>query len=195
LFGFKQIRESFEFLKSFISNQIEEHEKTLEKSNIRDYIDGYLLEMKEREVKNEKGSFSKPLLVQNVRTFFAAGSESVKVTMDWAMALMALNPSIQAMVQQELDTVVGRDRAVSWSDRPHLPYCQAVMMETQRWASVVPLNVARRVLKATTIGGYFIPKNTLVVANFWAVNRDPNLWVDPEKFDPKRFLSEDEKYW
>ncbi|CAN7937834.1 unnamed protein product, partial [Ixodes hexagonus] len=41
------------------------------------------------------------------------------------------------------------------------------------------------------IGGYTIPKGTVVMANLWAVNMDPALWINPEKFDPYRFMEED----
>ncbi|KAG8198890.1 hypothetical protein JTE90_015104 [Oedothorax gibbosus] len=45
----------------------------------------------------------------------------------------------------------------------------------------------------TTIQGYKIHKGTTVTANFWAIHHDPNLWNDPDTFDPERFLSQDGK--
>ena len=41
--------------------------------------------------------------------------------------------------------------------------------------------------------GNLIPKNTLVLPNFWAIYRDPKLWTNPDQFNPDRFLTDDGK--
>ncbi|KAM7311523.1 putative cytochrome P-450 IIC5 [Ixodes scapularis] len=43
----------------------------------------------------------------------------------------------------------------------------------------------------TSIGKYFIPKGTMVLANVMGVHRDPELWANPDDFDPTRFLTAD----
>ncbi|CAG2121317.1 unnamed protein product [Medioppia subpectinata] len=43
----------------------------------------------------------------------------------------------------------------------------------------------------TTIDKYRIEKNTLVISNLWAIHMDPNVWQNPEVFDPKRFVTRD----
>lgn len=48
-------------------------------------------------------------------------------------------------------------------------------------------------MKDTWICGVFIPKNTTVIANFWAVNNDENIWEKPREFNPNRFLTGDGK--
>ena len=44
-----------------------------------------------------------------------------------------------------------------------------------------------------TIQGYKIPKDTQVLANFWALDNDPQLWHNPQQFNPERHLSADKK--
>ena len=53
-------------------------------------------------------------------------------------------PWIQAKVQEELDRVVGGDRFPGLADRTRLPYTEAVLMEVQRYAYVLPLGVRHR---------------------------------------------------
>ncbi|KAK8764722.1 hypothetical protein V5799_032671 [Amblyomma americanum] len=48
-----------------------------------------------------------------------------------------------------------------------------------------------QVAEDTTVGGYHVPKGTVLLANFWAVHQSPRLWKDPEVFDPSRFLRPD----
>ena len=50
-----------------------------------------------------------------------------------------------------------------------------------------------RALEDTYILNHFIPKDTLVLANFWAVHNDPKLWDKPDQFNPTRFLTDDGK--
>lgn len=52
---------------------------------------------------------------------------------------MVLFPEVQVKAQAELDTVVGRERLPSFSDRDSLPYVNAVWKEVLRWHTVVPL--------------------------------------------------------
>ena len=58
--------------------------------------------------------------------------------------LITRYPWIQAKVQEELDRVVGGDRCPGLADRTRLPYTEAVLMEVQRHAHVLPLGVRHR---------------------------------------------------
>ena len=48
-------------------------------------------------------------------------------------------------------------------------------------------------MEDTTVSKHFIPKDTLILANFWAVHYDSKIWKNPDQFDPTRFLSDDGK--
>jgi len=51
---------------------------------------------------------------------------------------MLLFPDIQKKAQDELDSVIGRDRLPTFEDRPRLPFVDAVCKEVLRWNPVVP---------------------------------------------------------
>lgn len=51
---------------------------------------------------------------------------------------MANYPEVQAKAQAEIDSVVGSDRLPEFSDRPNLPYVNAILLEVWRWQPVGP---------------------------------------------------------
>lgn len=59
---------------------------------------------------------------------------------------MVCYPDVLKKVQEELDVVIGRNRLPKLEDRPRLPYADAVLKETLRWNSVVPMGVSTQLL-------------------------------------------------
>ena len=74
---------------------------------------------------------------------------------------------MQSRAQAEIDQVIGRSRLPAYSDRPNLPYVDAVCKELLRWRLVLPLGVAHATTEDDVYNGYFIPKGTTVLPNTW----------------------------
>ncbi|KAH9039822.1 cytochrome P450 [Lactarius pseudohatsudake] len=104
---------------------------------------------------------------------------------------LILYPEVQKRAQAELDSVISRDRLPTYDDRPRLPYIEAMCKELMRWRMVTPVGLPHSPTDDDFYRGYFIPKGAVVIANGWAVLHDPELYPDPEAFNPDRFLNED----
>ncbi|GLT69331.1 hypothetical protein SLA2020_414900 [Shorea laevis] len=50
-----------------------------------------------------------------------------------------------------------------------------------------PLLVPHMSSDDCTVGGYDIPRNTMLLVNAWAIHRDPKVWDDATNFKPERF--------
>ncbi|GBM05664.1 Cytochrome P450 4V2, partial [Araneus ventricosus] len=61
--------------------------------------------------------------------------------------------------------------------------------ETLGLYPVVPV-IARETNQAFKALNYTVKKGTLCVILFWELHRDPEIFPDPEKFNPERFLPE-----
>ena len=103
---------------------------------------------------------------------------------------MVRNPEVAKKAQEELDRVVGKGRLPDFPDRDSLPYIDALMKELLRWNPPLPVSVANRVTQDDVYRGYSIPARATVISNVWAVFRDPNIYPDPEAFNPDRFLKD-----
>ena len=104
------------------------------------------------------------------------------------MSELILHPHVIKRAQEELDTVVDADRLVEESDLPKLHYLQAIVKETFRTHPPVPLSLPRESTHATKVLGYNLPEHTRQILNLFAIHRDPNVYENPDTFDPDRFL-------
>ncbi|GLJ22379.1 hypothetical protein SUGI_0421240 [Cryptomeria japonica] len=151
----KKVHNSFD---QVISKIIEEHQQRRrefhKESDTKDIID-VLLEMESldgREVTEEN-------IKAIVFDIFVAGIETTSTSLDWAMSAILKNPGVAKKMQEEIDSVVGRERTVNERDISSLEYVQCVVKETLR-----------------------------LIVNVWAIGRDPSLWEDPLEFKPERFM-------
>ncbi|PYI26719.1 cytochrome P450 [Aspergillus indologenus CBS 114.80] len=118
-----------------------------------------------------------------------AGSETTATTLNNWLLAMALNPAVVQRAQQEIDRVVGPDRLPSWEDEASLPYVRAIIKETLRWRPVNKFGMMHATSDDDWYDGYFIPKGSVVILNWWAIHRNPELHANPDEFQPERYLA------
>ncbi|PQQ16318.1 geraniol 8-hydroxylase [Prunus yedoensis var. nudiflora] len=106
------------------------------------------------------------------------------------MVELLRNPKKLSKAQEELEQVIGKGKPVEESDIARLPYLQAIIKETFWLHLTVPF-IPRRAEAGVAICGYIVPKGAQVLANAWAIGRDPGIWDNPTSFMPERFLGMD----
>ncbi|KAG2338809.1 cytochrome P450 [Suillus weaverae] len=126
-------------------------------------------------------------------SLFGAGSDTTAVAIMVVVMASACYPKAQEKVQEELDIVIGRDRAPTFDDYSSLPQIEAFMLECLRWRPVTTLGFAHRALTDIVYKGVCIPQGAIVFGNHWAISRDPSVYPNPDKFDPERWLNSDGK--
>ncbi|KAG2053934.1 cytochrome P450 [Suillus hirtellus] len=126
-------------------------------------------------------------------SLFGAGSDTTAVAVMVVVMAAACYPKAQEKVQEELDTVVGRDRAPTLDEYGSLPQIEAFMLECLRWRPVTTLGFAHRALTDIPYKDICIPDSAIVFGNHWTISRDPNIYPNPDQFDPERWLDGDGK--
>ncbi|XP_065295287.1 cytochrome P450 2J4-like [Dermacentor albipictus] len=136
--------------------------------------------------------FTEGRLVGNVTDYLLGATAVVALFLQSHVLNFAAHPdTLQEQVRQEIDRVVGRDRLPTWADHVRMPLTMATIWEMYRWKACTPFGIPRGVAEDTVIGGYHVPKGTVLLPNFWAVHQSTKLWKEPEKFDPSRFIGPD----
>lgn len=80
---------------------------------------------------------------------------------------MMLHPEVQRKAQEEIDRVIGENRLPLSADRENLPFVDAVVKEALRWHAVAPMSLPHTSTEDDVYGGYFIPKEAIIMTNIW----------------------------
>ncbi|XP_074471428.1 cytochrome P450 2K1-like isoform X2 [Sebastes fasciatus] len=167
--------------------------ETLNPQMCRGLVDAFLIRKQNLEESGITNShFHNENLMVTVQHLFAAGTDTTATTLRWALLLMAKYPKIQDQVQEELRRVIG-GRQVQVEDRKNLPFTDAVIHETQRLASIVPM-LTHKTSQDVTFQGHFIKKGTAVTPLLTSVLYDETEWENPHRFHPAHFLDKDGKF-
>uniref|UniRef100_A0A2N9H773 Cytochrome P450 n=1 Tax=Fagus sylvatica TaxID=28930 RepID=A0A2N9H773_FAGSY len=146
--------------------------------------------------KKEDGATS--LTINQVKVLLfdvvVGGADTTTTAVEWVMMELLYHPEVMRKVYEELAEIVGLNNLVEESHLPKLHYLDAVIKETFRLRPPLPFLLPRAPSQSTTIGGYYVPKDTRVMLNVWAIHRDPKLWENPLEFQPERFLNDPGKF-
>jgi cytochrome P450 len=118
-------------------------------------------------------------------TLFLAGHETTANLLTWTWYLLSQAPEAEQRLHAELDRVLG-GRLPRVEDLHALSFMERVIDESLRLYPPVWL-FGRRALEDTDLGGYAIPRDTVVSVSQWVTHHDPRWYPDPWRFDPDRW--------
>ncbi|XP_033227747.1 cytochrome P450 4C1-like isoform X2 [Belonocnema kinseyi] len=130
-----------------------------------------------------------------VNLMIVGAYETVAVSLEYLMLVLASYPDIQEKVYQELNHIYGKvipeNVSITTDDLKQMEYTERVIQESLRLFPTVPV-VLRKVEEDIKIeGGCIIPKGTTALCFITKIHRDEKYWPDPLKFDPDRFLPDE----
>jgi enediyne biosynthesis protein E7 len=142
----------------------------------------------EAEADPEFPEFDHQQVIDEMKQYMWAGTETTALTLAWSLYLLSQNPEAADRIREEANTVCG-DREPKWDEVQHLTYTKQVIQETMRlyppiWALI------RVATGDDVIDGHEIHAGDKIVMCTYIAHHSPKYWTDPEKFDPERFSRE-----
>jgi cytochrome P450 len=119
-----------------------------------------------------------------VVTLFVAGHETTASGLAWSLYLLSKHPDAYARVKAEASIL--KDRSATAADLPRLAFCQRVFKEALRLYPPIYF-FGRQSMTDVRVGPYDLAAGTVVLISPWCVHHRPEVWPDPERFDPSRF--------
>lgn len=142
-----------------------------------------------RDEDGDQGTMTDQQVRDEALTLFIAGHETTATALTWAWHLLSSHPEIEARLHAEISEQL-HGRIPGFDDVPKLRYTSNVFAETLRlyppaWA------MGRMAVEDVLLGGFRIPKGSIVLLSPFVMHRNPKWWTDPESFRPERWETED----
>ncbi|MCA9608543.1 MAG: cytochrome P450 [Myxococcales bacterium] len=140
------------------------------------------------EARYEDGT---PLTRERIRnelvTLLAAGHETTSNALSWTSMRLSQHPDVARRVAAEVAEVIG-DRAPTFDDLGKLVYTRWVFDEAMRLHPPVWVT-GRLAVEDHELSGRSIARGEVVLVSPYVTQRRPDLWDNPEGFDPDRWAA------
>ncbi|KAG6556152.1 hypothetical protein Mapa_002093 [Marchantia paleacea] len=125
---------------------------------------------------------------------FFGGQDTAGGAIEGTLKMLVENQEVLVKIQKEMDDILGVGKQFRHTDAEKLPYFQAAIKEGLRLHRAIPVLTPHVAHEDTTLGGFDIPKDTIITVNLWALARDPASFPDPFEVKPERFLGKDTNF-
>ncbi|XP_061840718.1 25-hydroxyvitamin D-1 alpha hydroxylase, mitochondrial [Nerophis lumbriciformis] len=125
----------------------------------------------------------------NITELLLAGVDTISSTFSWSLYELSRHPEMQASLRQEVLAVLEGKAVPEAADVARMPLLKATIKEVLRLYPVIPANARVNVERDIQVGGYVIPKNTLITLCQFATSRDPSVFPCHNDFLPRRWLN------
>ena len=141
-----------------------------------------------QDTEGDGGQMTNEQLRDELMTIFLAGHETTANALTWTLYLLSQNAETETRLHEELDAVLG-GRLPAFEDVARLKYTEMVLAESMRlfppaWA------LGRLALEDSEIGGYVVPKKSLVIMSQYVMHHDARYFAEPLRFDAERWTPE-----
>lgn len=134
------------------------------------------------------GGLSDEEISAEITALLAAGSETTAVALAWLFHEIARNPELERRLHEEVDTVLAGEELAA-EHIPRLAFTRRLIDETLRLHNPAWI-LTRRTISPVQLGQFDLPAGTDVMWSPYAMHRDPDVYPDPLRFDPDRWLPE-----
>jgi cytochrome P450 len=136
----------------------------------------------------ERPEFTEAQIIDEMKQYLWAGTETTALTLAWCFYLLHLHPEVAARIRREGEETYG-DRVPTWEDIHGLAYTRSVIQETMRLYPPI-WSFIRQAVAEDEIAGHTVKPGDKMVMCAYIAHHHPKYWKDPDNFDPDRFSPE-----
>ena len=175
----RKVKQALESLEELVYDMIDERRGRAE--NYDDLLSTFMLARDE-----DTGEQMSDIQIRDeLLTFMLAGHETTSNLLSWALYLLSTHPHVRRRLEKEVDDSLDGEMPTVESVR-HLEYLEQVIDETLRMYPPA-WTVDREPIEDDEIHGYHIPAGSVLSVGPYFVHHNPDIWDNPEGFDPDRF--------
>ncbi|WJZ83190.1 hypothetical protein VitviT2T_002893 [Vitis vinifera] len=141
----------------------------------------------------DKEGLTDEQIADNIIGVIFAARDTTASVLTWILKYLGENPSVLQAVTEEQESIMrskedkcGEEKSLTWEDAKKMPITSRVIQETLRIASILSFTF-REAVEDVEFEGYLIPKGWKVLPLFRNIHHSPDIYPEPEKFDPSRF--------
>ncbi|XP_052023569.1 cytochrome P450 3A11-like, partial [Apodemus sylvaticus] len=181
-------KDSIAFFKKFVDRMKENRLVSKQKHQV-DFLQLMMNTHKNSKDKESHKALSDTEITAQSIIFIFAGYESISSALSFALYSLATHPNIQKKLQQEIDKALPNKAPPTYDIVMEIEYLDMVLNETLR---LYPISnrLVRVCKKDVEINSVFIPKGSSVIIPIYALQHNPQHWLQPEEFCPERFSKE-----
>ncbi|XP_053696934.1 probable cytochrome P450 4d14 [Sabethes cyaneus] len=134
---------------------------------------------------------------EEVDTFMFEGHDTTTSGISFSIYELARNPHVQDRIYDEIVSVLGKDHreaTLTYQKLQEFRYLEMVIKEALRLYPPVPF-IGRHLMEDTELDGITLPAGVEVLISIYMIHRNPDIFPDPDRFDPERFSDSAESKW
>lgn len=136
-----------------------------------------------------RANFSGKFLRDMILNVAIAGRDTTGSTLTWIFYMLGTHPEIERKLIEEIDTIMYTNTPCFENMKDNaMPYLHGCVYEALRLWPPVPLDPKLCVEEDTLPSGYTVPGGCLIQYHPLVMGRDPNIWPDPLKVCPERWI-------
>ncbi|CAG5123574.1 unnamed protein product [Candidula unifasciata] len=182
-------KKSLQFFADTVDAAMENRKEEGQAGKVNDFVD--LLINAEREPGQTDKALTRSEIHGQALVFILGGYDTVATVLSFTLFLLANHPDCCQKLQKELDEKLGNE-SPNYDNVQSLTYMDMCINESMRMFPPGFL-IDRVCTEDTVIQGIPIPKDMVVTTPAYAIHHDPDIWPEPNKFQPERFSPENKE--
>ncbi|CAH1161249.1 unnamed protein product [Phyllotreta striolata] len=183
---FRSFKQNLRRIHEFGDNIIRERTKALESvADAKPPMLDLLL-----KARSQRGDIDDKAVKDEINTFIAAAHDTSAASLCFTLMLLANNKEAQEEMYEEIVKSLGKNEVPSYYALSQLKFMDRCISESLRIYPVAPILNRIAGEEVVTKSGHTIPKGCNMLLNVIDMHRAPEIWDEPDKFEPDRFLPE-----